>query len=141
MTSATKPLLIPQALLDYVEGVATELDMPVAWPEIPYTPETGEDGQIKPYLRIDYLPNRPAWEGLASGRIDQGLLQITVTWPPNCGILAPAEAVGLIMAAFSKNTPMTADGVTVRVSREPWVSPPLTETDRVGHPITIPWTA
>jgi hypothetical protein len=141
MTIATKPFLIPQALLDYVDQVALGLDMPVARPEINADPETDDNGQIKPFLRIDYLPNRLKWEGLASGRIDQGLLQITVTFPPNRGILAPAEIIGQVLAAFAKGATLQADDVTVRIDKEPWVSAQISESDRVGYPISIPWIA
>lgn len=141
MTIATKPLLIPQALLDHAEGVALALDMPVAWPKIHYEPETGEDGQIKPYLRIDYLPNGLRWEGLASGRIDQGLFQITVVWPPNCGILAPTYVIGQILSAFAKDTRLKSDDVTVKIDREPYDAAPISDVDKENYPITISWVA
>lgn len=141
MTTETKPFLIPQALFDHVEGVALALDVTVSWPEVDFAPRTGDGGQLEPYLKIEHLPNRPFWEGLASGRIDQGLFQIGLVWPPNCGVIKPGIMAGQVMAAFAKHTELLIDDVKVRVSREPWVSAHISVADGVMFPITIPWTA
>lgn len=112
--------------------------LPVAYPEQDPAFVAPEDGK---YLLVDDFPNRPRWEGVTSGRLDQGLLQITVVWPRNQGLHAPRAAADAVAAHFAKETVMSSGGVTVKVSAEPWAAKPLTESDRVTVPITIPWTA
>lgn len=110
--------------------------LPVAYPDAPFTPPT--DGR---YLRADLFTNAPFWEGLSSGRIDQGLLQITVVWPRNTGALAIREAVADVMAHFPKGLLLVAAAARVRVNREPWPASPIIEDDKTSIPITVSWVA
>lgn len=110
--------------------------LPVAMPEMSFTPPA--DGR---YLRVDLFSNAPFWEGLASGRIDQGLLQITVVWPRLKGLIAPKRAEAEVCAHFFKGLRLHGSGVTVKVNREPWAASPITEPDKVSIPVTVSWTA
>ena len=109
--------------------------LPIAYPEAAETFSPPSDGK---YLEVSYFSNRPAWEGLASGRMDQGLLQVTVVWPKNKGIVAPSRHASEVMAHFPKGLAL-ADGV--RVSGQPYAASPLTDTSDVRIPVTIPWVA
>lgn len=110
--------------------------LPVAMPEMTFTPPA--DGR---YLRIDPFTNRPFWEGLSSGRIDQGLLQITVVWPRLKGLIAPNRAVAEVLAHFPKGLRLRGSGVTVKINREPWAASPITEPDKSSTPVTVSWVA
>lgn len=110
--------------------------LPVAMPEMTFTPPS--DGR---YLRVDLFSNAPFWEGLASGRIDQGLLQVTVVWPRLKGLIAPARAAAEVMAHFPKGLRLHGSGVTVKINREPWAASPITEPDKSSTPVTVSWTA
>jgi hypothetical protein len=141
MTIATKLAVIQALFFDYVTSLADGLGIDVAWPEVTFETTTGADGQMTPYLKVDLLPNRPAWEGVASGRLDQGILQLTLNWPPGAGLLKPAIYIGQIIESFPKGFRLTGPGVSVKISAETWAAAPITEPDRAMHPITITWTA
>ena len=109
--------------------------LPIAYPEAAEKFTPAPDGK---YLEVSYFSNRPAWEGLASGRMDQGLLQVTVVWPKNKGIVGPSRHAAEVMAHFPKGLAL-ADGV--RVSGHPYPASPLTDTSDVRIHVTIPWIA
>lgn len=113
--------------------------LPVAYPEVGETFSPPADGR---YLEVAFYPNRPLMEGLAAGvKIDQGLLQITVVWPKNDGLVRPLEVAEIVKAHFAKGLPMTATGAVVRVSKETWIAAPLSGTADVRVPVTVSWTA
>lgn len=106
--------------------------LPISWPEKEFT--TPDDGR---YLEVIIFPNRPSFEGLASGRVDQGLLQISVVWPKGEGVIAAMEIADEVAAQFY----MGSRFGRIKVYRQPWISTPLSEDDRVKIPITIPWVS
>lgn len=113
------------------------LPIDVPEPDVVFTPPA--DGK---YLSVTEFPNRPRWEGLSSGVLDQGLLQITVVWPKNAGLYAPKVVAGQVIAHFAKGTVMVSTGgVKVRIVNEPWTASPLTEGSELRLPVTIPWQA
>lgn len=129
---------IQQALFARVATLTTSPPLPVAWPEHDkgFTPPASGK-----YLRVDFFANRPRWEGMASGRVDQGLLQITVVWPKGKGLDAPAQIADAIIAHFPLAHVMRHGSAAVKVSGQPWVASPLSETDKLSVPVTIPWMA
>lgn len=107
--------------------------LPIAYPDRPYTPPA--DGK---YLEVSLFYNRPAWEGLSSGRMDQGLLQITVVWPKNSGIPGPMRHASDVIDHFPKGLAL-ANGV--RISAQPYAASPLIDDSDVRVPVTVAWTA
>ena len=108
--------------------------LPVAYPEVAFDPPA--DGK---YLAVSVFTNRPAWEGLASGKIDQGILQIDVVWPKNQGLIAPAEIADLVKAHFARPCVMQSGTAQVRVSGEPWCAAPLIELSETRIPVSVRW--
>lgn len=110
--------------------------MKKAMPDVSFTPETG-----KPYFRVDLFRNAPFWQGLNTGKIDQGLLQITVVWPEGLGIIKASQAADAVMAHFPKGLKLFNGTACVRISGEPWAAAPLVEAGWTETPVTIPYTA
>lgn len=110
--------------------------LPIAYPEISFTAPA--DGK---YLQVDFFANRPAWEGLTSGKLAQGLLQITVIWPRGAGIVGPNQAAQEVMAHFAKGLNLFDGDTKVTINQEPWATSPITDGTMVRVPITIPWVA
>lgn len=127
---------IQQALFARVGTLSLSPALPVAWPEVAYTPPA--DGK---YLRVDLFTNRPRWEGIASGRIDQGLLQITVIWPKGRGIVAPGAIADAIIAHFPLGLQLTHGSASVKITSQPWAASPLSEDRQLSIPVTVPWSA
>lgn len=141
MTATGKPAQIAEALFERVLTLTTTL--PIIWPEQldapnPDTQATGE-GQARLEVAIFY--NRPAWQGVSAGALDQGLLQITVVWPKNRGLIKPMEVVGAVLDHFPTGQTMFSGTTKVRVSGAPWASSPISDRAEVRVPVTIPWTA
>jgi hypothetical protein len=112
--------------------------MPIAFPE-PTEPFTKPDsGQ---YLEVTFFSNRPAWEGLSEGKLDQGLLQITVIWNRGQGLISPSNAAQQVMDHFTKGLVLTQGSTRVVVSKEPWANSPLADDTELRIPVTVPWVA
>lgn len=127
------------ALFARVETLDTgSPSLPIAFPEAGSTFKPPGDGK---YIEVSFFSNRPAWEGLAEGRLDQGLLQLTVVWPKNKGLIAPGRIADAIVEHFPLALPMRQASANVRVTGQPWASSPLIELSEVRVPVTIPWTA
>lgn len=113
--------------------------MPVAMPDVTFDPAVkAPDGR---YLRADLFSNAPFWEGLTSGRIDQGLLQITVVWPKGKGLIVQRRAAQQVMDHFAKGLKLFGPATRVSINREPWAAAPIKGDVSTETPITISWTA
>ena len=112
--------------------------LPVSLPEPTKTFVPPADGK---YLEVSFHANRPAWEGIAEGRLDQGLLQVTVVWPKNKGVIAPARIADVIIAHFPLAHVMSQGTAKVKVTRQPWMASPLIDPSELRVPVTIPWSA
>jgi hypothetical protein len=113
--------------------------LPVAWPEVAFDPTA--DATSGKYLSVQHMPNRPAWEGVASGVLDQGLLQVSVVWPKDQGLIAPMEAAEQVRDHFAKSLVLVSGSTKVTINRESWIAQPLFDTDKVSVPVTVSWTA
>lgn len=110
--------------------------LPVAMPDASFTPPI--DNQ---YLRIDAFFNKPAWEGLADGVVDQGLLQVVVVWPWRRGIIAPRRVADQVADRFPKGLILTGSGVKVTINKTPWAASSILEEPVSMTPVTISWVA
>lgn len=107
--------------------------LPIAYPDVTFTPPASGK-----YLAVSLFFNRPAWEGLKSGRLDQGILQVAVVWPKNQGVVKPMQAAKAVMAHFPKALELAGG---VKISAQPYAVSPLLDDSETRIPITIPWTA
>jgi hypothetical protein len=107
--------------------------LPIAYPDVPFTPP--DSGK---YLEVSIFYNRPAWEGLKAGRMDQGILQVTVVGPKGQGIPALMRLASDVMDHFPKALAL-ANGV--RIAGQPYASSPLLDAADSRVPVTIPWVA
>ncbi len=130
---------IMEALFARVESLDSgSPDLPIAWPEQAAAFVPPADGR---YLAVSFFSNAPRWSGVASGRLDQGLLQVSVIWPRNLGLLVPGAIADLIIAHFPLGLRLINGSARVTVAQQPWAASPLSEPDRLTIPVTIPWTA
>jgi hypothetical protein len=136
---STKAALIPDALLIRVATMTIgSPPLPIAMPEQATTFAPPTDGK---YLEVRYFTNQAAWEGLSTGVLDQGLLQVTVVWPKNKGLIAPLEAAGLVAAHMPKGLLLFHAGAKIKINREPRIAAPLIEDTEVRVPVVFSWVA
>lgn len=127
---------VATALLQHCEKLKFgNPQMKRAMPDADFTPEAG-----KPYYRIDLFRNAPFWTGLSAGKIDQGLMQVTVVWPKGQGIIKSSRAADAVLAHFPKNLKLTLGTARVKIGQG-WVAAPLLDEAWTETPVTIPWTA
>lgn len=141
MTATGKPAQIAEALFERVLTLTTTL--PIIWPEqldAP-NPDAQATGESQARLEVAIFYNRPAWEGVSSGALDQGLLQITVVWPKNQGVIRPMQEAAVVLAHFTKGLTLFSGSTKVRVTPAPWQASPISDLSDVRVPVTIPWTA
>jgi hypothetical protein len=140
MTAVGKAAQIPDALLARVASLSVGSPaLPIAMPDVPFDPTvSATDGK---YLEVAYLANRPAWEGVGNGVVDQGLLQITVVYPSGHGVIAPNEAAEEVKAHFTKGLPLVSGTTRVKITAAPWAAAPLIDPSETRVPVTIPWAA
>lgn len=131
------PAVVAALLMEHCEAmVIGSPALPIAWPEVNFTPPVSGK-----YLRIDLFTNAPFWQGVTNGRMDQGLLQVTVVWPRGQGIIKASEVAALVMEHFAKGLVLIGSGVRVKINREPWAASPITEDDKTSIPVTVSWVA
>lgn len=134
-----KPALVYDALMTRVGSLVTgSPTLPVSYPEPVQTFVPPADGK---YLEVQDFTNQPAWRGLAGGSLGQGILQLTVVWPKNNGLIGPKQVVASIKEHFTAGTRMISGGVTVKVTHDPDEASHISEADKLRVPITIFWTA
>ena len=128
------PALIASGLLSRAATLSVGSPaLPISYPDVAFTPPA--DGK---YLEVSIFYNRPAWEGLAAGRMDQGLLQVTVVGPKGQGIPALMRLASDVIDHFPKGLSLTGG---VKISRQPYAASPLLDDADTRVPVTIGWTA
>lgn len=138
---ATVESTIPSLLLARVAALVLSPALPVAYPDVAFTPPVDAQGKAKPYLEVRHLPNTNVNLFLGDDATVQyqGLFQITVIYPAGQGIPKPFDIAGLVALHFKKGTALRGDGVNVRIYQKPSVARSIQETDRIRVPVTIPY--
>lgn len=129
---------IYEALAFTLDAMATSLGLPVAMPDVRFTPCKGQ-----PYLLVNILPNTAALFGLEfDSNVDfQGLAQVSVYWPSAQGLVKPMQVAAQVVAALKPGTVISRNGLCVRFNEQPAVSPVQVETDWTQVPIVARWRA
>lgn len=130
---------IPAALMAHLASLTTTPALETAWPDVPFP----AGGGTKPdrYLEVTYFANGPMWRGLGDDPEPlQGLLQISVYWPADAGIIAPTDVAGQVKAHFA-GLDLWSEGTRIKTTREPVVGSPMTADGKVNVPVTIYWNA
>ncbi|KQS55902.1 hypothetical protein ASG17_07580 [Brevundimonas sp. Leaf363] len=136
------PAVVAKLLLARCESLSVGSPaMPVAMPDVSFTPPVDGKGKPKPYLRVSLFPNAPFWAALAVGRVDQGLLQVTVVWPKLKGNIKPIAAAGQVIAHFPKGLVLSEGATRVKISGDAWHGAPVPDDTETLIAVTIPWRA
>lgn len=120
-------------------AVEAALGIPAAIDDASFTPPF-VDGELPPFLRFDFFNNAPFWQGLRSGRVDQGLMQVNVIVSYGFDRQAAYDYTDQVIALYP-NAGRFPGARVVKVQGESWVASPIPEPDRTTYPITVPWVA
>lgn len=131
---------VRRALYDHLAALVLAPTHEIAWPEPTETFAPPIDGR---FLEARLAFNAPAWQGIAGGSLDQGLLTVTVIWPKNSGDSGPIDAARAVRDHFTVEPVLALfhGGTKTKISGAPYVSGPFPGLVDVRVPVTIPWTA
>lgn len=106
--------------------------IPVAWPNIDFTPPSSGK-----WIRLHQIPAPTVPLSVDTGGANEylGVTQISVFWPLNTGLVQPKEVAAQIIDHFSRGTRIERESVTVEITQA-YCSAPIYE-DRVMIPVTI----
>lgn len=124
---------IEAALLARVATLETTPALPVAWPNITFTPGTG------PYLRVDHLPNATTRFLLKGSdpHLRQGILQLTVVAPLRQGPSPGTKLAGAVAAHFPADLALFSGGIKVRISKAPSIAPAMKTDVSWDVPVSV----
>lgn len=114
---------IESALLTRAQAFATTQGIAIALPNVAFTPP--EASPTAKWLRTTFLP-APSFEtGIAWNAHNQhyGLMQLDVFMGQGSGEYAPGRLASAAITYFAQGTVMTKDGVSVRVTKQPYRGP------------------
>jgi hypothetical protein len=128
---------IADALLARLAALSLTPSLPVAYPDIPFTPPSGT------YLKAQLIPNtnRNQFVGDDSTTEYRGIFQVTVVAPSGKGAIASAEIAGKVADHFERGSPIMSGDLVVKVDGRPSVAPTMQSTDRIETPISVSWYA
>lgn len=137
MVASTIEGMIPEALLAHMAELVLTPALPVAYPDIAFTPPAG------PYLRVYFIPNGTERLFIGNGEpnLHQGILQVTVVFPAGQGSIKPNGVAGAIADHFGEGTQLPITGGLIRIDKRPSIFPAMQDTDRIQIPVSINWTA
>lgn len=127
---------IMAALFARVSSLALTPAMPVAWPNVAYTPPANQR-----YLRVQFVPNVANRIVIDSDGPHQhlGLLQLSVYGKKNNGEASVRADAAAIAAHFPCDLKLTSGDVTVRVTKRADVRDLIVEDAAVQIPVIISW--
>lgn len=111
--------------------------VPIAWENRPYTPTIGT-----PYLMATYMPastQNPSYG--AVHKRETGTYRVNICFPTRNGTAAATNWAETLRDGFKRGTTLTDSGVTVRILRDPYIAPGISQPDWYVIPCMIPYQA
>ncbi|MGX7353303.1 phage tail terminator-like protein [Citrobacter sp. ESY80] len=112
---------IAELLESRVAIIAESLGLPIAWPNIAFTPP--DDA---PYGRVYVLPAQTVGQDLEGQlRTYQGILQLNIIAPAGSGVTLARGLTKSIADAFPEGLPLVDGNLTVYINGPPQVRQPI----------------
>ena len=112
---------IAELLESRVAIIAESLGLPIAWPNIAFTPP--DDA---PYGRVYVLPAQTVGQDLEGQlRTYQGILQLNIIAPAGSGVTLARGLAKSVADAFPEGLPLVDDDLTVYINGPPQVRQPI----------------
>lgn len=129
---------IADALMYAVSALSMAVSQPIAYPGVKYTPVTGQA-----YLYASLLPNQTRRMFIGNGEPNrhQGILQISVMWPRDVGVMPPLRVAAKIASHLGEGTVLATDLGPIRIDERPSIMPALQGPVWVNVPVRIPYVA
>jgi len=138
MALVGKLALVADAMLGRLETQAGLLGIPVAMPNAAFVPDfTVADW----FIEARFFPNSPKAEGITTGLMDHGILQISAVFQRNMGAIVVLEAAEALKTMFPKNLELFNGGFKTTVHRAPYASSPFDRVDQYVVPVIVEWSS
>ncbi|MCZ0535583.1 phage tail terminator-like protein [Escherichia coli] len=112
---------IAELLESRVAIIAESLGLPIAWPNIAFTPP--DDA---PYGRVYVLPAQTVGQDLEGQlRTYQGILQLNIIAPAGSGVTLARGLTKSVVDAFPEGLPLVDGNLTVYINGPPQVRQPI----------------
>lgn len=119
--ASDQSMRIAELLESRIAVICSSLGLPVAWPNIPFTPPDSS-----PYGRVYVLPAQTVGQDLGGQlRTYQGILQINVIAPAGSGVNQARGLALSIADAFPEGLPLVGGDLTVYINGPPQIRSPI----------------
>ncbi len=119
--ASDQSMRIAGLLESHVAAICSSLGLPVAWPNIAFTPPDNV-----PYGRVYILPAQTVGQDLEGQlRTYQGILQFNIIAPAGSGVTQARGMATSVADAFPDGLPLVDGDLTVYINGPPQVRPPI----------------
>lgn len=116
-----------------VEALVLSPELPVAYPDVPYTSDPDQD-----YLRFSWFPNNNFRFLVSSGPHQRrGLLQLDVFVQKRQDASVGIEIAGQVAAHFGTDSLMVYEDIALRVIKAPDVARPMDDVSHTMIPVSV----
>ena len=120
-----------------IAGICSSLGLPVAWPNLPFTPPDSS-----PYGRVYILPAQTVGQDLEGHmRTYQGILQLNIIIPAGSGVSQARGLAKSIADAFPEGLPLVDGDLTVYINGPPQIRQPIQGSIDITHPVSMQYRA
>ncbi|HAS0904467.1 DUF4128 domain-containing protein [Enterobacter kobei] len=113
--------------------ICSSLGLPVAWPNIAFTPPDNA-----PYGRVYVLPAQTVGQDLEGQmRTYQGILQLNIIAPAGSGVTLARGLAKSVADAFPEGLPLVDGDLTVYINGPPQVRQPIQSDIDITHPVSM----
>ncbi|OOV73480.1 DUF4128 domain-containing protein [Enterobacter kobei] len=113
--------------------ICSSLGLPVAWPNIAFTPTDNA-----PYGRVYVLPAQTVGQDLEGQmRTYQGILQLNIIAPAGSGVTLARGLAKSVADAFPEGLPLVDGDLTVYINGPPQVRQPIQSDIDITHPVSM----
>lgn len=128
---------IAELLESRVAIIAEPLGLPIAWPNIAFTPP--DDA---PYGRVYILPAQTVGQDMEGQlRTYQGILQLNIIAPAGSGVTLARGLAKSVADAFPEGLPLVDGDLTVYINGPPQVRQPIQGNIDITHPVSMQYRA
>lgn len=133
---------IEDALLARLAALTLSPTVPVAWPNLSFTPTIGQ-----PYLEPTFLPNKTEYGGIGPGAPIRhfGLFSVAVFGAVNVASSANSEIADSVIEHFAPPLTLDAEGLALFIgsfngsNHRPWRSTAFPKDGWLMISVTVPW--
>ena len=137
--ASDQSMRIAELLESRIAVICSSLGLPVAWPNIPFTPPDSS-----PYGRAYVLPAQTVGQDLGGQlRTYQGILQFNVIDPAGGGVTQARGLAKSVADAFPEGLPLVDGDLTVYINGPPQIHSPIQDRPTSapnGSSGSIPYT-